>query len=135
MQANNILANVAKRRTSHPDAAPRRSMRRNLTAAAAGAVIAASMLAQPAASLADPQRAAISLAIRSHTGTPLPDGALLAVAVHEAGHAIGLPHSADTNDVMFPATRTGVLTERDRRTVEALYRLPTGPVSEFPIRR
>ena len=81
------------------------------------------------------RRAAISLAIRSHTGAPLPDGALLAVAVHEAGHAIGLPHSADTNDVMFPATRTGVLSERDRRTVEALYRLPTGPVSEFPIRR
>jgi hypothetical protein len=81
------------------------------------------------------RRASISLAIRSHTGVPLPDGALLSVAVHEAGHAIGLPHSADTNDVMFPATRTGVLTERDRRTVEALYRLPTGPVSEFPIRR
>jgi hypothetical protein len=81
------------------------------------------------------RRASISLAIHSHTGTPLPDGALLSVAVHEAGHAIGLPHSADTNDVMFPATRTGVLTERDRRTVEALYRLPTGPVSEFPIRR
>jgi predicted Zn-dependent protease len=81
------------------------------------------------------RRAAISLAIRSHTGVPLPDGALLSVAVHEAGHAIGLPHSADTSDVMFPATRTGVLTERDRRTVEALYRLPTGPVSEFPVRR
>jgi hypothetical protein len=81
------------------------------------------------------RRAVISLAIRSHTGAALPDGALLAVAVHEAGHAIGLPHSADTTDVMFPATRTGLLTERDRRTVEALYRLPTGPVSEFPIRR
>jgi hypothetical protein len=81
------------------------------------------------------RRAAISLAIRSHTGAALPDGALLSVAVHEAGHAIGLPHSADTNDVMFPATRTGVLTDRDRRTVEALYRLPTGPVSEFPLRR
>jgi hypothetical protein len=78
------------------------------------------------------RRASISLAIRSHTGAPLPDGALLSVAVHEAGHAIGLPHSADTNDVMFPATRTGVLTERDRRTAEALYRLPTGPVSELP---
>ena len=60
----------------------------------------------------------------------LPDAALLAVAVHEAGHAIGLPHSADTNDVMFPATRTGTLTERDRRTIEVLYRLPPGPVRD-----
>ena len=76
------------------------------------------------------RRAAISLAVRTHTGSPLPDPALLSVAVHEAGHAIGLPHSADTSDVMFPATRTAVLTERDRRTVEVLYRLPPGPVRD-----
>ena len=76
------------------------------------------------------RRAAISLAIRTHTGTALPDGALLSVAVHEAGHAIGLPHSADSNDVMFPATRTGILTDRDRRTAEVLYRLPPGPVAD-----
>jgi predicted Zn-dependent protease len=76
----------------------------------------------------------ISLAINTYTGAPLPEGALLSVAVHEAGHAIGLPHSADTNDVMFPATRTGVLTERDRRTVELLYHLPPGPVAEAPHR-
>ena len=62
MQANNILANVTKRGTSRPDAAPRRSMRHNIIAAVAGAAIAASMLAQPAASLAAPERAAISLA-------------------------------------------------------------------------
>jgi Matrixin len=76
------------------------------------------------------RRASISLALRTHTGTVLPDAALLSVAVHEAGHALGLPHSSDTNDVMFPATRTAALTERDRRTIEVLYRLPPGPVRD-----
>jgi hypothetical protein len=77
------------------------------------------------------RRATISLALHTQNGTPLPEAALFAVAVHEAGHAIGLPHSADTSDVMYPATRTGTLTDRDRRTVKVLYRLPPGPVSEF----
>lgn len=81
------------------------------------------------------RRAAISLALRTHTGMVLPDGALMSVAVHEAGHAIGLPHSADSNDVMFPATRTSLLTERDRRTVEVLYRIPPGPVKDDSTRR
>jgi predicted Zn-dependent protease len=76
------------------------------------------------------RHATVSLAVRTHMGVPLPEGALFAVAVHEAGHAIGLPHSADTSDVMFPATRTGTLTDRDRRTVEVLYRLPPGPVRD-----
>jgi predicted Zn-dependent protease len=76
------------------------------------------------------RRASISLALRTHTGIVLPDPALLSVAVHEAGHALGLPHSSDTNDVMFPATRTSTLTERDRRTIEVLYRLPPGPVRD-----
>jgi predicted Zn-dependent protease len=80
------------------------------------------------------RHATISLALRTHSGTALPDGALFAVAVHEAGHAIGLPHSADSSDVMFPATRTGTLTDRDRRTVEVLYRLPPGPVREEHVR-
>ncbi|HEY5940595.1 MAG TPA: matrixin family metalloprotease [Gemmatimonadales bacterium] len=76
------------------------------------------------------RKAAISLALRTNAGFRMPDAALLAVAVHETGHALGLPHSADSADVMFPATRTGTLSERDRRTAQLLYQLPTGPLRD-----
>ena len=77
------------------------------------------------------RKAAISLALRTNAGFPMPDAALLSVAVHETGHALGLPHSPDSNDVMFPATRTGTLSERDRRTAQVLYQLPPGPLRDL----
>lgn len=76
------------------------------------------------------RKAAISLALRTNTGFPMPDQALRAVAVHETGHALGLPHSPDSADVMFPATKTGNLSERDRRTAQLLYQLPIGPLQD-----
>jgi hypothetical protein len=76
------------------------------------------------------RRATISLALHSAAGAALSDPALLSVAVHETGHAIGLPHSADSNDVMFPSTRTSALSDRDVRTARVLYQLPPGSVKD-----
>jgi hypothetical protein len=76
------------------------------------------------------RKAAILLALRTNTGIVLPDPALLTVAVHEVGHGIGMPHSPDSSDVMFPATQISSLSDRDRRTVQVLYQLPPGPVRD-----
>ncbi len=80
----------------------------------------------------DLRRAAVVLAIRNDDGQRLPETALLGVAVHELGHAIGLPHSWDPRDVMFPTTMTADISPRDRATATLLYRLPPGSVKEIP---
>lgn len=76
------------------------------------------------------RKASITLALRTNTGVTLPDNALRTVALHETGHALGLPHSADSNDVMFPSAKTKSLSERDRRSAQVLYQLPPGPLRD-----
>jgi Matrixin len=76
------------------------------------------------------RKASIALALRTNTGVTLPDAALRTVALHETGHTLGLPHSADSNDVMFPSAKTKSLSERDRRTAQVLYQLPPGPLRD-----
>ena len=47
-------------------------------------------------------------------------------AAHEMGHALGLPHSDEQRDVMYPTNTALTLSARDYKAMEALYRLPNG---------
>jgi len=52
-----------------------------------------------------------------------------------AGHLLGLGHSDQPEDVMYPTTTVHDLTNRDRRTAGLLYALPPGSVKQPRPRR
>lgn len=72
------------------------------------------------------QRADIQLALQMPDGRPLLDAGLGAIALHEVGHSLGLPHSGNPRDVMYPDTQSGTISARDRATLVLLYAVAPG---------
>jgi len=68
----------------------------------------------------------LTLATHTSDGLPLDEEAVYTVAMHEIGHLLGLGHSDDPDDVMFPTTSVHDITGRDRHTARLLYTVPPG---------
>lgn len=63
--------------------------------------------------------------LRSPGGSPDPRQIRL-TAAHEMGHALGLPHSDSSRDVMYPQNTATSMSSRDYRSIEVLYQTPDG---------
>ncbi len=70
----------------------------------------------------------ITLATHVSDGHVLDARGMRAIALHEVGHALGLSHSADSQDIMAPLVRVDGLSLPDRSTIKLLYSLPAGHV-------
>ena len=72
------------------------------------------------------QSATITLATFDPKGRPMDADDIRVVATHEVGHLLGLDHSKDSTDIMFPTAKVRDLSDRDVRTVVLLYQLTPG---------
>jgi predicted Zn-dependent protease len=76
----------------------------------------------------------IELAVHRSSGEPFDGTAIRTIAMHEAGHLIGLDHSSNPNDIMAARVHVMNLSPADLRTVALIYKLPPGPVEPPPVR-
>ena len=70
----------------------------------------------------------VVIATHDRSGQPLPAATVGGTARHEVGHVLGLAHSPNPTDVMYPESRSTVISAADRATLHLLYMLPPGPV-------
>jgi len=70
----------------------------------------------------------ITLATHISDGHSLDARGMRAIALHEAGHALGMSHSVDSHDIMAPLVRVDGLSVPDRNTIKLLYTLPAGHI-------
>jgi hypothetical protein len=70
----------------------------------------------------------MKLALLAPSGRVLSPEKLSAIALHEIGHSVGLPHSEVPGDLMFPTADHPILTARDTTTYSILYRLLSGSI-------
>lgn len=68
----------------------------------------------------------VTLATHTPGGRQVVPSEMVALALHELGHALGLGHSPVASDALHPETSALDLTARDRHTALLLYAIPPG---------
>jgi predicted Zn-dependent protease len=72
------------------------------------------------------KKVVVKVALQNPQGGKYTDTNLLAIALHEIGHALGISyHSDNLNDIMYYSTETyknGSISKRDVNTVQRIYR-------------
>jgi hypothetical protein len=71
---------------------------------------------------------AVTFALFDPQGRPMEADDIRVVALHEIGHLLGLDHSPDSTDLMFPVAKVRDLSDRDIQSALLLYDLPPGSI-------